>query len=291
MRPDWYRAFLPRASNVYRDDARLWLGLTHLLDPETIPGRPRRGPIVLDHDLKPLIESVYADEEDVAARVPAALRPALDAAAGRATEFRRAGQKNRLTFTQGLVADCTSDAVIVLDDAFLHAPTRLGESYTVLIAFRTQADLKLAGAGSQDPIAASEVRTRWRLTQLGSDAAQETLSRSLTPAQRKRLSYAELVVLSWDGEKWEGLVERNGRRSILQYCQRRGLMVLRSSPQYPPPEKSGRDSKKSFGPSDLLGGQRGWANEVCATPPRLARSKTARTASAIQAPARSSRPT
>ena len=93
MRPDWYRALLPRASGVYRDDAQLWLGLTHLLDPETIPGRRRSGPIVLDHDLKPLIESVYADEEDVAARVPAALRPALDAAAGRATEFRRAGQK------------------------------------------------------------------------------------------------------------------------------------------------------------------------------------------------------
>jgi len=231
MRPDWYRAFLPRASNVYRNDARLWLGLTHLLDPDTIPGRRRTGPIVLDHDLKPLIESVYADEDNVAARVPAALRPALDAAAGSATEFRRAGQKNRLTFTQGLVADCTSDAVIVLDDdAFLRAPTRLGESYTVLIAFRTQADLKLAGAGSQDPIAASEVRTRWRLTQPGSEAAQEALSRSLTPAQRKRLSYADLVVLSWDREKWEGLVERNERSAILQYCHRRGLMVLRSSP-------------------------------------------------------------
>jgi hypothetical protein len=98
---------------MYRDDARLWLGLTHLLDPETIPARPRPGPIVLDYDLKPLIESVYADEEDVAVRVPALLRPALDQAAGRATEYRRAGQKNRLSFTQGLVADCTSEAVIV----------------------------------------------------------------------------------------------------------------------------------------------------------------------------------
>ena len=95
---------LPRASRVYPGHARLGLGLTHLLNPETIPGRRRPGPIVLDHDLKPLIESVYSNEEDVAAHVPAALRPALDAATGSATEFRRAGQKNRLTFTQGLVA-------------------------------------------------------------------------------------------------------------------------------------------------------------------------------------------
>jgi hypothetical protein len=73
----------------------------------------------------------------------------------------------------------------------------------------------MAGAGNRDPIAASEVRTRWRLKQPDNEAAQEALSRSLTPAQRKRLSYANLVVLSWDGEGWEGLVERDGRRSIL----------------------------------------------------------------------------
>jgi hypothetical protein len=79
---------------------------------------------------------------------------------------RRAGQKNRLSFTQGLVADCTSDAVIVVDDsAFLSAPTRLGESYTVLIAFRSQEGLKLAGAEFPDPIVSSEIRTRWRLMQ------------------------------------------------------------------------------------------------------------------------------
>jgi len=96
----------------------------------------------------------------------------------------------------------------------------------VLIAFRTEAGLKLAGEGNLDPIAASEIRTRWRLTQPASEAAQEELGRSLTPAQRKRLSYADLVVLSWDGEKWEGLVERNGHGSIVQYCHRRGLMVL-----------------------------------------------------------------
>jgi hypothetical protein len=146
--------------------------------------------------LVPLIESVYADEENVAARVPAALRPALDAATGSATEFRRAGQRNRLSFTQGLIADCTSEAVIIDDDdAFLRAPTRLGESHTVLIAFRTHDGLKLAGTGNQDPIAASEIRTRWRLTQPGSEAAQAALSRPLSPAQRKRLSYVDLVVL------------------------------------------------------------------------------------------------
>jgi CRISPR-associated endonuclease/helicase Cas3 len=231
IRPNWYRALLPRASGVYRDEARLWLGLTHLLDPETIPGRACPGPIVLDHDLKPLIESVYADEEDVAARVPGALRPALDKAAGRATEFRRAGQKNRLSFTQGLVADCTSEAVIVVDDdAFLHAPTRLGESYTVLIAFRTQDGLKLAGVRQHDPIASSEIRTRWRLTQPDTEVAHEALRRFLSPAQCKRLSYSDLVVLSPKSEGWEGKVELNGRSSIIQYCHSRGLIVLR----YPP---------------------------------------------------------
>src|SRR5262249_21516894 len=164
--PRWYQALFPRASYVYRDDARLWLGLTHLLDPETIPSRRCPGPIVLDHDLKPLIESVYSDEDGISARVPGALRPALDAATGRATEFRRAGQRNRLSFTQGLVADCTSEAVIVVDDdAFLSAPTRLGERYTVLLAFRSDDRLELAGACNPDPIASSEVRTPWRLTQ------------------------------------------------------------------------------------------------------------------------------
>jgi CRISPR-associated endonuclease/helicase Cas3 len=231
MRPDWYRALLPRASFIYRDDARLWLGLTHLLDPETIPGRRRPGLIVLDLDLKPLIESVYADEEDVAARVPAVLRPALDASAGRATEFRRAGQKNRLSFSQGLVADCTSDAVIVVDDnAFLHAPTRLGESYTLLIAFRTKEGLKLAGAAYPDPIVSSEIRTPWRLMQSDTEAAREALNQSLTPAQRKQLSYADLVVLSREREGWEGVVEQNGRSTIIRYCHQRGL-ILRSPPQ------------------------------------------------------------
>ena len=142
----------------------------------------------------------------------------------------RAGQRNRLSFTQGLVADCTSEAVIVVDDdAFLHAPTRLGESYTVLLAFRTQDGVKLAGAGNQDPIASSEVRTRWRLAQSDSEAAQEALSRTLTPAQRKQLSRADLVVLSREGEGWGGMVELNGRNAMVRYCRRRGLMVLRST--------------------------------------------------------------
>jgi CRISPR-associated endonuclease/helicase Cas3 len=232
VRPHWYQALFPRASYVYRDDARLWLGLTHLLDPGTIPGRRCPGPIVLDHDLKPLIESVYSDENDIAARVPPALRPALDAATGRATEFRRAGQKNRLSFTQGLVADCTSEAVIVVDDdAFLSAPTRLGESYTVLLAFRSDAGLELAGADNLDPIASSEVRTPWRLTQPDSESAQATLSRSLTPSERKRLSYANLVVLSPEVEGWGGVVERDGRSVIIRYCKRRGLRVLRHPPR------------------------------------------------------------
>src|SRR5207249_2727123 len=97
-----------------------------------------------------------------------------------------------------------------------------------VIVFRTQDGLKLAGAGDQDPIAASEVRTRWRLTQPKGEAAQEALSQILTLAQRKRFSYADLVVLSWAGEEWEGTVEQNGRSSIVRYCHRRGLTVLRS---------------------------------------------------------------
>src|SRR5262249_32197688 len=103
-----------------------------------------------------------------------------------------------------------------------------GETYTVLIAFRTQDELKLAGAGNDDPIASSEVRTRWKLTQPDRQAAQKELNRSLTMAQRKRLSLADLIVLSPDEEGWTGLVERDGRRSNMRYCHRRGLMVLRS---------------------------------------------------------------
>jgi CRISPR-associated endonuclease/helicase Cas3 len=225
MRPDWYRAMLHRASFVYRDDARLWLGLTHLLDPESIPARAHSGPIVLDQDLKPVIESVYAEDQEVAARVPAVLRPALDAAAGRATQFRREGHNNRLSFSQGLLADCTAQAVIVVDEDNLCAPTRLGESYTILIAFRTQDEVRLAGRGCPDPIASSEVRTRWRIAQPGNQADREGINRSLTPAQRKRLSYAELVVLSEAAEGWEGTVQRDGQPKLLRYCHRRGLML------------------------------------------------------------------
>jgi hypothetical protein len=147
------------------------------------------------------------------------------------TEFRRAGQKNRLSFTRGLVADCTSDAVIVVDDnAFLSAPTRLGESYTVLLAFRSDDGLQLAGMGNLDPIASSEVRTPWMLTQPDSESARAMLSRFLTPAERKRLSYANVVVLSPDEEEWRGVVERDGRDLIIRYCKRRGLRLLRHPP-------------------------------------------------------------
>jgi hypothetical protein len=156
------------------------LTLNHLLNPETIPGRRRPGPIVLDDDLKPLIESVYAEDLDVATRVPALLRPTLDAAAGEAIEFRRAGQRNRLSFSEGLLADCTSDALVVDDDdAFISAPTRLGENYALLLAFSDEGEVKLAGqSDNSDPIAASEIRTRWRLTQPEGDAVKQTLSQT-----------------------------------------------------------------------------------------------------------------
>jgi hypothetical protein len=187
----WYRQLFPRACRVYRDDARLWLTLNHLLNTETIPRRRRSGPIVLDDDLKPLIESVYAEDVDVAARVPAPLLQTLDAAAGEAIEFRRAGQRNRLSFSEGLLADCTSDALVIdEDDAFISAPTRLGENYTLLLAFSDEGEVKLAGRSDKsDPIAASEIRTRWRLTQPEGDEVKQTLAKQLTPAQRKRLEY------------------------------------------------------------------------------------------------------
>jgi hypothetical protein len=74
----------PISAAIYRDDARLWLGLKHLLESDTIPHRTRLGPIVLDDDLKLLIESVYADDASIEARVPHALLPRLRAAAGTA---------------------------------------------------------------------------------------------------------------------------------------------------------------------------------------------------------------
>jgi hypothetical protein len=46
-------------------------------------------------------------------------------------------------------------------------------------------------------------------------AARETLSQSLTPAQRKRLSYAALVVLSRERGGWERAVEQNGRGAAI----------------------------------------------------------------------------
>jgi CRISPR-associated endonuclease/helicase Cas3 len=223
----WYRQLFPRASRVYRDDARLWLTLNHLLNTETIPRRRCSGPIVLDDDLKALIESVYAEDVDVAARVPAPLRPTLDAAAGEAIEFRRAGQRNRLSFSEGLLADCTSDALVIdEDDAFISAPTRLGENYTLLLAFSDEGEVKLAGGSDKsDPIAASEIRTRWHLTQPEGDAVKQTLAKQLTPAQRKRLEYATVIVLAPTAGGWGGIVSRDERKLTVHYCSQRGLVA------------------------------------------------------------------
>jgi len=42
----WLATLLPGSAAIYHDDARLWLGLKYLLEPDTIPNRTRSGPIV-----------------------------------------------------------------------------------------------------------------------------------------------------------------------------------------------------------------------------------------------------
>jgi hypothetical protein len=106
----WFASLLPGAAAIYGDDARLWLGLKHLLEPDTIPNRTRLGPIVFDDDLKPLIESVYAEDSSVEARVPPALLDRLRGAAGTELAHRDQGRENRLGFREGLLADMSSGA-------------------------------------------------------------------------------------------------------------------------------------------------------------------------------------
>jgi hypothetical protein len=147
--------------------------------------------------------------------------------AGQAIEFRRAGQRNRLSFSEGLLADCTSDALVLNeDDAFISAPTRLGENYCVLLAFSKQGEVELAGeTDERDPIAASEIRIRWRLTQPEGDAAKQVLANQLAPAQRKRLDYATVIVLLPVADGWSGIVMRDERQLAVHYSPQRGLMA------------------------------------------------------------------
>ena len=112
------------------------------------------------------------------------------------------------------------------DAAFESAPTRLGENYTVLLAFSEQGEVKFAGESDKsDPIVASEIRTRWRLTQPEGDAAKQKLAKQLTPAQRKRLDYSTVIVLSRAADGWKGIVKRDERQLALHYSTQRGLMA------------------------------------------------------------------
>jgi CRISPR-associated endonuclease/helicase Cas3 len=224
----WLASLLPGAAAIYRDDARLWLGLKHLLDPRTIPNRTRSGPIVLDDDLKPLIESVYDDDASVGARVPPCLLSRLHSAAGTALADRDEGRKNRLDFHDGLLSDMTDRWVPIGDeDVAISAPTRLGESHLVTLAVESNGVL-VPIEGSSAPIDASQVRCPCAL---GGHASDE-LAKRLAPALHSRrdqrrlgLSACVLVNNRSPGE-YRGQAFRDGRPVEVGYNKRFGLFLL-----------------------------------------------------------------
>jgi CRISPR-associated endonuclease/helicase Cas3 len=230
---NWYSAFSRGSAYVYPDDARLMLTLLHLLKPSTIPDfdlygtagavveRRGRKEIILDEDLKPLMESVYADTDALKAGLETVLKAALPTkfyedkardpavaalmsrhhrAEGEAQQDRSEGRRNRLNFTKGYFADFAAQEAFRDDDE--RAPTRLGDQERILVFFRDHDTVCLAGAGAPDPIVASEIRlNRWQGPRMADSELEETLS-VLSPRERRRARFMVPVIMSPEAPAW-----------------------------------------------------------------------------------------
>ena len=226
---DWFRRFSPGGAVIYPDTARLWLTVRHLLDPTTIPGRPANADgIALERDARALLESVYAENEVVAAAVPSALRPSVFDVAGRDMEDRRQAFLNRLQFADGLLADWNRNTAVLADEDW--APTRLGESYALMLAVTQDGRFHFLEPG-MDPLEDSVLRVPWPIeTDPADHGARAALARLLPDDRaRQRFAFQRLVVLRNDGaSSWIGTAivhDRRGRaRSLrLRYRRRTGL--------------------------------------------------------------------
>ena len=183
---------------IYPDDARLWLSLRLLTEPRLIPGRTSGGPLVPDRDLKPLIEAVYAPSATIVSAVPAVLHDRHQKAEGASLAALERGRDNRLSFTQGLLADWAGGAVQPESDAE-RLPTRLGDSRRAVLLERCGTSLRLLGSGTGDVVLdQSECRCPLRLRPVSiTDADFASLATTgLSRGARERLKVAQAIVLT-----------------------------------------------------------------------------------------------
>jgi CRISPR-associated endonuclease/helicase Cas3 len=229
---DWFGRFSPGSATIYPDAARLWLTARHLLEPTTIfGGDADAAGVVLERDARPLLESVYAEDDTVAAAVPCALRSSLRAAAGSDLEDRRQAFINRLPFKDGLLTDWNRQATVLADEEW--APTRAGNSFELLLAEAEENRFNFLEPGI-DPLEDSVVRVPWPLeTNPADEGARERLARLLPDeSTRRRFAFYRLVVLRADGAgSWIGTAlgrDRRGHpRSLrLRYGRTTGLQRL-----------------------------------------------------------------
>jgi hypothetical protein len=174
---------------------------------------------------------VYDEDKAVAAGVPNALRPSIFAVAGSDLEDRRQAFLNRLPFQDGLLVDWNRQAAVLADEDW--APTRLGDSYELLLAVADNERLLFLEPGA-DPLEDSGLRVPWPLETDPADAgAREALAKLLPDERaRRRFAFRRVAVLCPDqADTWTGralLRDRRGQpRSLrLRYSRRTGLQRL-----------------------------------------------------------------
>jgi CRISPR-associated endonuclease/helicase Cas3 len=229
---DWFKRFSRGAAAIYEDAARLWLTARHLLKPATIPDLNAHAEgIVLERDTRALLESVYDEDEAVAAGVPNALRPSLFAVAGSDLEDRRQAFLNRLPFQDGLLVDWNREAAVLAEEDW--APTRLGDSYELLLAVADNERFRFLEPGA-DPLEDSGLRVPWPLETDPADADARKALAKLLPDERarRRFAFRRVVVLCpHRADTWTGrglLRDRRGQpRSLrLRYSRRTGFQRL-----------------------------------------------------------------
>ncbi|CCG07920.1 CRISPR-associated helicase/endonuclease Cas3 [Pararhodospirillum photometricum] len=217
----WLARVLPRSQRLYPDDARLWLGARHLIDPTTIPGRPSTGPLKPEEDARPLLESVYAETNTLCANVPPALHPRHNQNEGKGVAERAQARHNTLAFRNGLLQDWQENGILGSSPDEEHPPTRLGDSAPVALA--THRDTGPAFLG--EDLDRSLLRVPQPLLPPATDQAfLDALAALLPLAQRRRLSFTPVLCLTPDPDNgWVGSGLYNGRPVQVRYACDEGL--------------------------------------------------------------------
>jgi CRISPR-associated endonuclease/helicase Cas3 len=226
--PGWFQRFSRGAAVIYPDDARLWLGLQHFLDPRTIPRRlDAHADFSPDTDVRLLLESVYASPDEVAGRTPAALHLRHYRDIGNAIAEEDCARRSTLAFDGGLIQDWHAQAP--LPDGEPGATTRLGERYEIVLLVE---DGGIAGfADSEgDAIESSTCRSPMRLRADDTDAGliRRWVERQPRLVQR-RLSFCDPLVfrLGEDGDLTARATDANGVWSRVSYSALAGLSIRR----------------------------------------------------------------